>query len=196
MTTALNHHHEHQTADTSLPYAVHSPWTLILRERALDILAAVGAICLALTALGVFFNVTPLILTSGSMHPTMPTGALALARTVPAETLNVGDVVSVHDPSGARVTHRIVAVSHVRNGSTQLTLRGDANDVDDATPYYVRDADRVFFSVPHVGRVITTLNSPPVFFVVGVLCGMFLITAFRPRDTQRIYHAEKFETTQ
>lgn len=196
MTTALNHHHEYQTADTSLPYAVRSPWTLILRERALDILAAVGAICLALTALGVFFSVTPLILTSGSMDPTMPTGALALARTVPAETLNVGDVVSVHDPSGTRVTHRIVEVSHVKNGSTQLTLRGDANDVDDATPYYVREADRVFFSVPHVGRYITTLNSPPVFFVVGVLCGMFFVSAFRPRETQLTHRTEEFETIQ
>lgn len=123
-------------------------------------MAAVGGLlsllaALAFTALGV----TPLVVTSGSMSPTIPTGSLALARTVDATDLAVGDVVSVLDDGGDRITHRVLDVS-TSDGAGLLTLKGDANDHADAAVHAVTSADRVLGSVPHAGRLLSAVASP------------------------------------
>jgi hypothetical protein len=45
------------------------------------------------------FGVTPLVFTSGSMSPSIETGALGFARTVDADDHAVGDDVSVTNTS-------------------------------------------------------------------------------------------------
>ena len=65
------------------------------RELALNVGAVAGTVCILATLASVFFGITPLVLRSGSMAPQISTGALALARTVPAADLRFGDIVSV-----------------------------------------------------------------------------------------------------
>jgi signal peptidase I len=155
-------------------------WRWAVREALLTAAAVFGVIC-AVAALGaVVFDVRPLIFRTGSMAPEMPTGALALARTVPADELDVGDVVSVRRADGVRVTHRVVDLRPA--GSTvELTLQGDGNTDPDAVPYPVREADRVFWSQPGLGRVVHQLESPPVMFACGVVVGAVFATALRRR---------------
>ncbi len=66
-----------------------------LREAALWVVAALGAVCLAFAVASVAFGVTPLIFSSGSMSPGIPTGSLAIAVSTPASELVPGDIVSV-----------------------------------------------------------------------------------------------------
>ena len=67
----------------------------MIRESALNIGALLGVICFVFAVCAVFFGITPLIFRSGSMSPAIDTGSLALARTVPASSLTVGDIVSI-----------------------------------------------------------------------------------------------------
>lgn len=154
------------------------------REIALTLGAIVGLVCLGFAAASLVFGVKPLVFRSGSMSPIIQTGALAFARDVPASGLDVGDVVSVENQSGTRITHRIVEVDAAGDGRAALTLRGDANNVNDRASYVVDSADRVFFHVNKAGYAVAWLSSP-IMRVVGVVAALaLLVMVFRPSRSQ------------
>lgn len=164
------------------------------REFALNVGAVLGLLCIVAAAVSMFLGITPLIFRSGSMAPTIHTGALGLARSVPADQLQVGDIVSVDDPTGVRITHRIVgvdpaadggavdgsatSVTSVTNGSASIRLRGDANNAEDPAPYVVSEADRVFFHVDYLGYAVAWLTNPVAIFLGGMLAGGLMVVAF------------------
>lgn len=149
----------------------------IAREAALTIGAIAGVACVLLALLPIF-GVRPLVVTSGSMEPEISTGALTFARSVDATDLRVGDVVSVREESGARVTHRIESV-HADDGLVRLTLRGDANEAADAQAYEISRADRVLFSVDGLGYALDWLRSSAGLVVAGAISVGLLWLAFR-----------------
>ncbi len=151
-------------------------------RRAAEILlwcgAGLGTLSILAAISAVMFGIVPLVFTSGSMSPEIPTGSLGLARTVPASELREGDVVSVTAANDTRVTHRIIAIED-RSGQVVLTLKGDTNPAPDQESYLVAEADRVFFSAPHLGRAIMVLTSPWAMFVGGLGAAALLFWAFR-----------------
>ncbi len=148
-----------------------------LRESALWTGALLGLFSLVAGVAVMGFGFTFLIFRSGSMGPEIPTGSLALARTVPAADLADGDVVSVLSVNGARVTHRLVS-STVRGDEASLILQGDANATPDDEVYLATEAERVVASVPYAGYVLTVLLSPAGLVAAGCLSGMLLLLGF------------------
>lgn len=151
-----------------------------LREFVLTSGAVVGVICIVAAMASMLFGITPLVFRSGSMSPTIGTGALGLAQTVPAADIREGDVVSVINDAGTRVTHRVVSAESASGGAAALTLRGDANEVVDLLPSVVTSTDRVFFHVERLGYVVSWLSSPAAAFLGGLLVGVLLMIGFRP----------------
>ncbi len=156
-----------------------------VREIALTVGAVAGVICIVATLAALFFGVTPLMFRSGSMSPTINTGALALAHTVPATEVAAGDVISIDDAQGARLTHRVVSVDSVAGNTAVVQLKGDANEQADVEPYAITTADRVFFHVDGLGYVTAWLSSPVALFVGGLTAGLLIFTAFRPNGRRR-----------
>lgn len=157
------------------------------REWALNIGAIVGLICIVAAGLSMFLGIRPLVFQSGSMSPSITTGALALARTAPAQQLEVGDVVSVTNPSGVRVTHRVTSLEPFDDGEVSMTMRGDANAAEDPMPYLIGEADRVFFHVNGLGYAVSWLSNPVAIFLGGMLAGGLVVIAFgRTRDTTQV----------
>lgn len=149
-----------------------------VRELILNVGAAVGLICIVIAAASMLFGVTPLIFRSGSMSPEIPTGSLALARSVPASEIAVGDVVSVDNQQGVRITHRVTEIVPAPGGAgVMATLQGDANAVPDVAPYVFDQADRVFFHVRSLGYAVTWLTSPVAMFLGGALVGAVVVLA-------------------
>jgi signal peptidase I len=151
-----------------------------LERVVLAVGAVLGALCLVIALAAMAFDLRPLVFRSGSMAPTIETGDLAVAQEVAASELGVGDVVSVRTASGSRVTHRIATVTQ-RDGHATLALKGDANSVTDAVPYDVETADRVLFSVPNGGYVVTWLAGPLGLFLLGGYAVWLLMRVARPR---------------
>ena len=155
--------------------------SLVARRLANGLLtvgAVLGACCLLLVVLGPLVGVRPLLFRSDSMSPTIRTGDLAVARSVPASDLAVGDVVSVPTSGGDRVTHRIVDIRRA-GARAELSLRGDGNEDPDAETYAVTRADRVVLVVPWVGRVVAAAESPVGLFVLGMAATGLLVVAMR-----------------
>ncbi|WP_082563544.1 signal peptidase I [Nocardioides sp. Root140] len=152
-------------------------WAGRLRESALWLGAGLGVLCLVLGALALVLDVRPLVFRSGSMSPGIESGALALARDVPASELEVGDVVSVMSGRNVRITHRIVSIDRTEDG-TVLHLKGDANAAPDAEAYPVDSAYRVFADVPWAGHVVNAASTPWGLLVCGGFVTFLLVSAF------------------
>jgi len=136
---------------------------IFVGDTFLTVLAVLGAVCVVLVALSFFFKVSIILFRTGSMSPTIPAGSAALVRQVPADSVRVGDIVTIDRPGQLSVSHRIVAVEG--EGATRsFTLRGDANPANDPIPYTVSHVRITLFSVPGIAPVIVWLGSP---FVVG-----------------------------
>ncbi|WP_235870529.1 signal peptidase I [Rhodococcus xishaensis] len=165
---------------TTHPNPMGSDRKLSIREIALNVGAIAGLICVLAAAASFFFGIKPLVFRSGSMSPEITTGSLALSRSVSASDLAVGDVVSVLDAQGTRITHRVEEIVSSNPNSSVLILKGDANEAADVSPYTVSEADRVFFSVPGLGYAVAWLSTPVAIFLGGALVGSLMVIAFRP----------------
>lgn len=139
----------------------------------LNLGAVLGSLCILMTAMTLIFGFKPLVFASGSMAPEIPTGSFGLAVPTPVSELDPGQVVSVVAADQMRVTHRIL-----ENTPLGLILKGDANPVADLQPYAVESADRLLFSVPNLGYVISWFGQPWAFFAGGLLCAYVFYLAF------------------
>lgn len=153
------------------------------REVFLTVGAALGLICIVATISSVAFDVKPLVFGSGSMSPAIATGDLAVSRTVDASSLERGDIVSVINAGGTRVTHRVVEIAG-QGESRQLTLKGDDNQQADAETYTVTRVERVMFDIPKAGYVVESVTGPVGLVLLGgYLVGMLaLLVRGRPSD--------------
>lgn len=79
---------------------------------------------------------------TGSMEPTIMTGALLLADDCPVDEIHRGDIVCFRseegDTRGWIITHRVVSVLQDGSGHTVLETKGDANGAVDSQ-YVTRD---------------------------------------------------------
>jgi signal peptidase len=135
----------------------------------LNVCAFLGVLCLAATIAVAVFNLTPIVIRSDSMAPAIDRGDLAIARTQSAGEVSVGDIVSLTNRDGDRVTHRVVTADPF-GSSIQFTLKGDANAVPDAEVYNETSVDKVIWSAPKLGYPMSIAIGP-----VGVLIGGLLV---------------------
>jgi signal peptidase len=149
-------------------------------EVVLTLLATGGAACIVLVLAAVWFGVSVILFSTGSMTPTIPAGSAALVREIPASEVEVGDIVTVDRPDALPITHRVVAIEGT-GAVRELTLRGDANPTDDPFPYSVSHVREVIFSVPGIASAIDAAGNPVPLATVTVLMAGLVTWAFWPR---------------
>ncbi len=145
-------------------------------DRALTVAAVLGVVCLALTVLAPMMGVRLLVFRSGSMEPTIATGAIGVVLREPVGDVHVGDVVTVTAPGGARVTHRVVGTD-----GRILRLQGDANAAPDPQPYRPSTVDRLVAHVPLVGYVVGWATSGVGLLALTLLGAALLLLVLRPQ---------------
>lgn len=137
-------------------------------------------------------GVTPLAVQSGSMSGTakdhIEVGDLIFVKPVKAETLREGDIIAFKEGSIV-VTHRIVRVETVEDGTLQFITKGDANNAEDSRP--VSEAylvGRYAGRIAHLGDAALFAQKPvgmAVFIAVPVLCFVLYDAAARRREAAR-----------
>ena len=145
----------------------------VLAEVALTLGSLLGVAVAGLTVTATKAGLRPLVVRSGSMEPTIPTGAMVLVKKVGAADVRVGDIVAVERSDHTRVTHRVIAVAH-RGDVAELTLKGDANEDPDPVPVTVHHADRLAWQAPMVGKAVAWLATAQGGFAMGCLATVFL----------------------
>lgn len=155
-----------------------------IRSTLLNIAAVGGALCIILVLLALVFDITIVMFRTGSMAPTIPAGSAALVREVPADQVQVGDVVTVDRPGRLPITHRVVAATDLPGDDVKLVLQGDANDAPDPTPYVVQTVRTVLFSVPGAAYVIAWLDDPIVLAGLTLAIALLVAWVFWPSRTE------------
>lgn len=111
----------------------HEPswWRVIAASSARALLVLVCSLT-AVSVLTAVLGWTPTVVLTGSMEPALPVGSVLVTQELPADELELGQVLTVEDPDqpGKLRSHRLVEFTP----DGDLILRGDANADDDSTP--------------------------------------------------------------
>ena len=146
----------------------------------LNIAAVGGLLCIVLVVLSGVFGISLIMFKTGSMSPGIPAGSLAVVREIPASAVRVGDVVTVDRAGMLPVTHRVTSVAG--SGETRtITMRGDANDSEDPSPYEVAEVRRVLVSVPGLAHAVVWFSNPTVLGGLTLGAAALVTWAFWPK---------------
>jgi signal peptidase len=128
------------------------------------LMVAAGLVVLALLAVTLgprFLPYQALIVRSGSMSPTIPTGSIVFYRKIAADKVKVGDVIVFTKPDqpNEKVTHRVVQIGRSATGPYYVT-KGDANGTpDDWRVPAVGTGWIAWFHVPTAGYALAYMQS-------------------------------------
>jgi signal peptidase I len=146
------------------PVAPRSGLSLAGKVLGWILLVAAGLIVLGLLAVTVgprFLPYQALIVRSGSMSPTIPTGSIVFYKKVDAAKVKVGDVIVFDKPgqTNEKVTHRVYKVASGQTGRYAVT-KGDANGTPDDWRVPLAGTGWVSaFHVPRAGYALVYLQS-------------------------------------
>lgn len=118
-----------------------------------------------------------LAIPTGSMHPTMPAGSLALVRQVPVSSLRVGDIITYIDPLNVHktITHRIVETYTIAPHVPGFITKGDANTTSDLPIPGGSVQGKVIWHVPYAGQALSWMRSWAGVVVLVYLPALFII---------------------
>lgn len=133
-------------------------WSTVAGWAATAIVAST-AVALAALAMSPALGYTTMIVTGGSMEPSIAVGSLVLLDDVDPERIAAGDVITYHGYGAAgATTHRVVAPVTV-GGELHFQTKGDANDTPDADLAPAAGVvGEVRASVPYAGRILAPLT--------------------------------------
>lgn len=120
---------------------------------------------------------------SGSMEPAYKVGALIYVKTVNADELKAGDVITFMLDEDTVATHRIVEVIPDENDPAVLRFRtkGDANDAEDGGLVHCSNViGTPVFTIPYLGYIASYIQNPPGTYVAISGGAVLLILVFLP----------------
>lgn len=158
----------------------------VVADLVLWVAAILGTACVVLVILAMTMGITLIMFKTGSMSPTIPAGSVAVVQRIQASEIRVGDVVTVDRAGQLPVTHRVTSIVDGAGGEQRIiTMRGDANTLEDPFPYTVESARVVLFSVPGIASVIVGMGNPYVIGGLTVGASLLVVWAFWPREGKR-----------
>ena len=151
-------------ADQPLDVRVRSPLRTLGRVGSWLIVAAASFIVLGLLVVSVgprFLPYQALIVRSGSMSPTIPTGSIVFYHKEAASKVKVGDIIVFTKPgdSSEKVTHRVYKIGSGPTGK-YFETKGDANGAPDDWQIPVVGTGWVeSFHISRIGYALVDLQS-------------------------------------
>lgn len=131
------------------------------------------ALCVSVITVTVLFAmkiVSPLVVVSGSMEPTIRTGSLMVSVPQKTAEMDAGQIASLQREDGVWVTHRIISVdllSGDTTGQRVITMKGDANKEKDGKPYIQNEGLRPIAVIPGAGSAYAYVNDHKLFILAG-----------------------------
>ena len=166
--------------------------TLLLALRAAGVIVgSVVACALLAITLPAFAGYHNLTVMGGSMGSALPTGSVAVTRTIDFSNVQVGDIIAFQRPGASiPVVHRVVDIRDV-DGVRAAITRGDANLQDDPEPLALQGrGDRVVYYVPWAGYALVFVRSPGGIVALTLLA----VTTWLVRDRKRSRRTEAHAT--
>ncbi len=137
-----------------------------LTQSVLFIILTLTALTFVTSKTSVLGSVRSMVVLSGSMEPSLPVGSIVYIRKPLSYAVN--DIITYQTKDDMNVTHRITGFDFTEEGTVYNT-KGDANKTADSKVILGNQIlGKVFLTIPHLGRIISFLNSPKGFFALIV----------------------------
>ena len=136
------------------------------------ILILIGILAITLLIIPMIIGYKPFVVKSGSMEPTVKTGAIAYNNThVSFDEVKEGDII-VFKQGDAFVTHRAVKINEDRT----FTTKGDANETEDLVPVTEEQfKGKNSFSIPYLGYLLEIVQTKIGVFCIVLLAGLDIV---------------------
>lgn len=120
-----------------------------------------------------FGGTLPLIVLTDSMYPDIKSGDLIICKTVDADDVEIGDVISFYDPAGngtSVVTHKVVEIID-ENGKISFKTKGVNNNTEDRLPVPEEKliAEYTGIRIPGAGNLAIFMQSTAGLIICVVL---------------------------
>ncbi|GAB2854528.1 signal peptidase I [Nocardioides pacificus] len=180
----------HRAAPTRSPLSMVGTVLRKLGKLTINLLLVLCLVAFLGLAVGPhLFGYRTITMLTGSMAPMINPGDVVISVPHPAESVEVGDVITYQIPvEDNRIeTHRITKVIEKKDGSIAIKTKGDANNGVDPWTAILQD-DVVWkteYVVPGLGKVIRAMRTPIIQDVVfwgalGALILLGLILIWKP----------------
>ena len=127
----------------------------------LAVILGVGVVAIAVPR---FTGSVPLTVLSASMEPGLPPGTMLVVSPLEQDQMHqirIGDVISYQpnplDPT--LITHRVVGITSLQDGSFIFTTQGDANAQPDPPVRSLQVRAKLWYSIPGLGWVNDLVNT-------------------------------------
>ncbi|OGV97210.1 signal peptidase I [Microgenomates group bacterium RBG_16_45_19] len=123
---------------------------------------------------GTIAPVTPLVVLSGSMAPSIPTGAVVLVQAKPFG-YKTGDIITFSRSAKDFTTHRVAALADDQ-GAIVYSTKGDANDSVDTQPVSLSQIKgSVFLTLPYLGYAVNYAKKPYGFILLVIIPSTIIV---------------------
>lgn len=132
---------------------------------------------LAILLIGVrAFGFTPYAVLSGSMEPDYSVGSAVYVKSVEAEDIEVGDVITfTMSGSSTVVTHQVIEIDEDGLFYTQ----GLANEALDGSPVTIDNViGKVIFCIPYMGYISVYVTTPPWIYMIVAAVLIWIIIMY------------------
>jgi len=153
---------------------------------------AIGFIVIVIFLIPRMFGIVPYVVLSGSMEPTIKTGAVAYVNTKnDVKDVVEGDIIAFNIES-KQVTHRVVKI----NSDNSFTTKGDANNtVDLGKVKYTNYIGKTIFSIPYIGYILGYLHSSIGYFIISIVVILNIVLLIFSKEEEIINDAKNEEST-
>ena len=152
----------------------------ILKSVSSILVTFVVLLCVLLVGVKIFGLQVYTVL-SGSMEPEYQTGSIIYVKSVEANELQVGDVITYKLTANTNATHRIIEIFSNEDGNElRFRTKGDANDTADAS--HVKEGEilgKTVFTIPYLGYIAVFIQRPPGIYItiaISAIIMLFILT--------------------
>jgi signal peptidase len=115
------------------------------------IVTTVAAVAIIWFAVGLF-PFQPALVGSGSMEPKMYAGDVVIIAKVPADNVELGDIIQFRVPEGVTIMHRVIEIQETEDSGKLFITKGDANDKPDLEPVMPENVvGKTVMTIPKIG---------------------------------------------
>jgi signal peptidase len=122
------------------------------------------------------------VITGGSMSGTFEKGSVVFEKPIPVTHLAVGDIITYQPPASSGladlVSHRLIKITHHKNGTVVYHTKGDANPAPDPWTFQLNAATQPVEAahVPMVGYLFLAMSERDTrMLVIGTPAGIIAL---------------------
>lgn len=134
------------------------------------------------------FGFRPYIILSGSMEPNFKVGDIVVSKKVNEEKVEIGDIITFEDESGATITHRIVDII-IKDGKKLYQTKGDNNNTKDIGLVPIENIiGKYTFKINGAGKIVAQIITPTSLIIIILAITIGYINTSKKNDRKIARH--------